>query len=237
MTHDPTTARIRAWRASQPLLAAAVLTTIIAILACSSDHTQPTSRPLKQDDSPEQTIEAMAIQISALQTKSVGADKERQTAQLQTVGQPIPTHLPGTPAATNPPDQLAIAAPSGTGICSRSPAVQQAILLTLRTSSCRLITTEELYRITHFLNLRGDKTSPDLGELKAGDLHGLVNLETLEISGDYILPRETFAGTEIKNLSLSGVKVTPGTFDGMASMETTANTCHGRIPELGCQNH
>lgn len=60
-------------------------------------------------------------------------------------------------------------------ICDRSPAVQQAILDTLRLSSCRAATDAELFRIErlHVASLRS---------IKEGDFKGLVNLSRLELN-------------------------------------------------------
>lgn len=59
-------------------------------------------------------------------------------------------------------------------ICDRSPAVQQAILDTLRLSSCRAATDAELFRIE-----RLDVDS--VRSIKEGDFRGLVNLSRLEL--------------------------------------------------------
>ena len=111
-----------------------------------------------------------------------------------------------------------LATPSGQGICSRSPAVQEAILWTLRTSACRLVTTEELYRITQFYNLRGNVREAKFETLQPGGLNGLVNLEHLTITGDLPLPAGTFAGAAIGQLSIKGIHLSPEAFQGIVSL-------------------
>ena len=59
-------------------------------------------------------------------------------------------------------------------ICDRSPAVQQAILDTLRLSSCRAATDAELFRIER-LDVDSARS------IKEGDFSGLVNLSHLEM--------------------------------------------------------
>ena len=88
------------------------------------------------------------------------------------------------------------------GICGRTPIVQEVILQTLRASSCRFVTNEELYRITEFRNLSGEYEG--WGQFKAGDLDGLVNLKEMGIAGDFTLPAGTFKGAGISQLHLSG---------------------------------
>ena len=219
------------------LLAAIAAALIATITACSREEPPSTSRPQRVDPSPMQTIEAMASQMAALQTQAAepgdtaADDEPRPTENSATAVAPAtetpepiraePTESP-TPAATEKPTPaiLAIPTPTGEGICGRSPTVQEAILLTLRTSSCRYVTTDELYRIQCFRNLKGNCTTPKWSWSeegpKQGDFAGLVNLQKLTIAGDFTLEEGTFAGSAIERLNLNVKAVTPRAFSGSA---------------------
>ena len=169
--------------------------TLMLTLACSggdspaAPETYPTQQKLLR------TIERMDKEIESLQQEmeKVGGSEEQPTSNMAV-----------TPAA------------SGPGICGRTPIVQEVILQTLRASSCRFVTNEELYRITEFRNLSGDYEG--WGQFKAGDLDGLVNLKEMGIAVDFTLPAGTFKGAGISQLSLSGVTLSPGVFEGMVAI-------------------
>lgn len=213
----------------QLLMVAMTAALIVAITACWGDQPPPTPRPQRVDPGPMATIEAMALQMAALQTQAA------EPGDTGAGDQPQPTEEPdmaGTPARETPeptateestPATLAIPTPAGEGICGRSPTVQEAILLTLRTSSCRYVTTDELYRIQCFRNLKGHCRAPGWSWSeegpKQGDFAGLVNLTGLTIAGDFTLQQGTFAGSAIERLNLNVKAVTPGAFAGSAINE------------------
>ena len=133
------------------------------------------------------------------------------------------------PTATASPTFPPIPTPSGPGICGRSPYIQQLILYTLRTSSCRIVANEELFRITRLVSAesdnRGVSLHPEL--LNPGDFVGLVNLEEVSIRGrgnaydDKIpLPSGVFVGAGISKLSIDVAHLSPGIFRGMVSLES-----------------
>ena len=179
-----------------------------------------TMMPQATDERPMQTIEAMAQEIAALQTKVAVPTETAESDEPEQTSQPAPTKSAATPQPTPAPAQVVIPTPTGPGICGRSPAVQEAILHTLRTTSCRLVSAEELYRITKFRDLRGDFYQPKWPMLQAGDLDGLFNLEELTVRGDLDLPPNTFAGAGIKRLTLSGVTLSPDAFEGMIFLDS-----------------
>ena len=226
MTRDQSTGSRRTCTTGHILVVAIVAAMIATITACSGEQHPPTYRPQRVDPSPMQTMEAMASDIAALQTQAA------EPGDTAADDQPRPTEEPGTavapatqtpdPTATEKPTPaiLAIPTPTGEGICGRSPTVQEAILLTVRTSSCRYVTTDELYRIQCFRNLKGNCTTPKWSWSeegpKQGDFAGLVNLQSVAIAGDFTLQEGTFAGSAIESLNLNVTAISPGTFSGSA---------------------
>ena len=229
MTRYQPTPSKRTRNIAQLLTVAMSVAVIAAITACSGDQPPPTHRPQRVDPGPMATIEAMALQMAALQTQAAEPGDTGAGDQPQPTEEPATAVTPATqtpdPTATEEPTPtiLAIPTPGGEGICGRSPTVQEAILLTLRTSSCRYVTTDELYRIQCFRNLKGNCTTPKWSWSeegpKQGDFAGLVNLQKLTITGDFTLQEGTFAGSVIENLSLNVNAINPGTFSGSAINE------------------
>ena len=213
--------------AAQLLIAAIIAALIIAATACSDQEPLPTlsftntDRTDQQttDRSLAQTMEAMAREISVLQTKAAvptepdDATRPGQPADPGQSPQPALAITPATPQTTDPPTRAVIPTPSGPGICGRSPEVQQVILNTLKTSSCRLVSNEELYRITSLSKTQFDTLRP-------GDLAGLVNLKGLAITGDDPLPPGAFAGASIEGLQISDTNLSPNAFQDMISIRS-----------------
>lgn len=92
------------------------------------------------------------------------------------------------------------------GICRRTPEVQQEILEELGRSSCKYVDADELYRIRS-LSING------LDGLRRGDLAGLVNLEYLALDFDtgslkndevITISPEAFDGLRTETLNLDG---------------------------------
>ncbi len=84
---------------------------------------------------------------------------EQSTAVQRSTSTPSPS-----PEPTAPP--TSITAADGVGICNGTPEVQQAILTTLRINSCRLVTNEELYRITRLTDREGRSVGTHQWQLK-----------------------------------------------------------------------
>ena len=82
-----------------------------------------------------------------------------------------------------------------------------------------MVTDDEIYRITELDELPGYDRTEGEWMLKPGDLAGLVNLETLTLSAEgAMLPSGLLAGAGVKELTLRGLILEPGAFDGMVSI-------------------
>ena len=228
---------------------ALLLTTIVAILvACSSSDPTPTRRSGTEEQPVKQTVEALSINIAALETEVAALGEEakslQETEQLeQGLLAPEPktartettetqAYAPQPTAAAEPtPDRPADRPAPGPGICGRSPAVQDAIVHTLRTPLCRLVTTEDLYRITKFWDLMRNQIH-GFHTVSPGDLTGLVNLETLSIPGNEPLQRGALKGAGVGTLDLRAEQIGPGTFDGLVRIGTLTISEAGEFPNL-----
>ena len=211
-----------------PLILAA-----LSLLLISCSGTDPT---------PTRTRDHLAQQFDDLQTETASLRAEADSLH-QRQAQPPPSsipHIPHTnppppsqssgphptpptaPAPITPPTAIPFPTHSGPSICSRTPEVQHSILKALGTSSCRIVTNDELFRIT---SLPGN-----LGQLKAGDLSGLVNIRQLSLSGDYTIPANTFAGSAIDNLELGKIDTHPDAFNGMLTLKELTLTHSTTVP-------
>ena len=88
------------------------------------------------------------------------------------------------------------------GICSRTAAVQTAILAEITPTDCAMVTIDDLRGITGTLDLM----SESITALKSGDFAGLTSLETLDLVDNSLtdLPATIFAGlTALTRLDLS----------------------------------
>ena len=86
------------------------------------------------------------------------------------------------PTATVTPAPTATTAPES-GICYRSPEIQQWIIRQLQIQSCRLITDPELYRITESLTAPQEHNGNGIVSLLwPGDLQGLANVKGISIT-------------------------------------------------------
>lgn len=202
-----------------------------AVLALALSAACARAEPSEQEI--QATIKALDERIAMLEAIKAEHDAGNEARARPTPAGGLSRLLPSTrtpteapaptaaPTATTVPTAtpFALPTPSGPGICGRSPEVQQAILMTLKSTSCRYVTTDELYRVTRLPNL----ASP----LEAGDLYGLVNLEELTIiSTDdaSALPPGTFTGSAIDRLTVKGTNNAPallpaGTFASSAVEE------------------
>ena len=196
----------------QLLLAAA---TAAIITACSEQQPQPTPLQLTTDERPMQTIEAMAQEIVALQTK---AATPTETPQPKHTATPELTEAPETPQPTTPPTATPMSIPttSGSGICGRSPEIQQEILETLEAPLCQVISNPELFRIT-------DLPDITMTTVKAGDFDGMVNLQELEISAKHIHEGAFLGLDNLKQMTITALadgSVAQGAFQGLHSLES-----------------
>ena len=199
-----------------------LLATALLLLACTG--TDPT--PTRVRDPMTHQYQQLQTETAQLREETASLRNQLQTRSLEREKDDLaiapPDDLVPTPIPT--PTTVVIPTPSGPGICGRSPAVQQAILNSLRISSCRTVTNDELFRITELTG--------DLGQLKAGDLSGLVNLKQLTVSGDYTLPAGTFAGAAIQHLTVGEMAIHPNAFDGMINLEQLRFSRTEEIPPL-----
>ena len=210
MLHTPTIPRMTILT----LTALTVAFTFLLVTACSGNDATPPSQPDPTQDALLKEISRQSSEIDNLQ-RTV-EELQSSTSQDTVPSTPTPTHKPPT---KQPPPTPTVAAPTGSGICGRSPRVQQVILAELHANSCRTVTDEELYRVTGLSNLQSYDTSNNEWLLKAGDLEGVVNLETLTLSaqGD-TLPSGLLAGVGVNVLNLSNIVLEPGSFGGMLSI-------------------
>ena len=92
-----------------------------------------------------------------------------------------PTPAP-PPTATVTPAPITAPAPDS-GICYRSPEIQQWIIRQLQIQSCRFITDPELYRITESLIAPQEHNGNGIVSLlRPGDLQGLANVKGISIT-------------------------------------------------------
>ena len=134
----------------------------------------------------------------------------------------LASQLGATPASSTSPPAASAPAPTGSGICGRTPELQRYILDKLRLASCRIVITEELYRITELSTFSWDEPpSP-------GDFAGLVNLQGYEVrqstgsdfkERDFKLPLGTFSGmTGLKTLRVEVSGWEEGAFQGLPEL-------------------
>ena len=218
------------------LTALTLLLTILSLAACSSDEpTRSTQNPTQQSLLEE--LNSLSTETATLrqEVKTLKAHPQT-TTPVPTMAQPTPTAIETpTPSPTEDPGAFIMPTPAGPGICGRSPTIQNKILGVLKSSSCRHVTTDELYRITCFLYRNNICIDPtwrwgSQGP-KPGDFAGLVNLGHLKIRGDFTLKAGTFAGSAIHRLDLKVQGITPGAFEDSHVAEMTLSV--QRIPPQG----
>ena len=193
--------------------------TMILSLACSGgSENQPP--PVDRDQQEiEEKIDGLNRQIAELRQEVREANREElPTPDLMSTPRPT-TDKEGNERTVPTPAKL----PPGQNICSRSPEVQQSILRKLQTSSCRIATTEELFRIT------GEFQVPYKTNPRPGDFAGLVNVTTssITVSGEEEtrtdIPANTFHGMEkLTYLSLHASTETTlheGSLQGLPSLK------------------
>ena len=207
------------------LATVSVAISIIFAIACGDDSPTPTPGSDPAQVEMQRTLEELGEAVTAL------------TAQVEKLQDPDegPEHLPGeTTEATEPPtveqtiveptpepspSPVARATYEESGICGRTPTIQERILLTLRISSCEEVTEKELFRITSFRTGGVGWNWPKEGPA-AGDFAGLVNLQgELSIEGDFTIPAGTFSDLSLEQMTLKVDSIQPGAFDGASVQE------------------
>ena len=197
----------------------AVSMAVLAIQQTSSDRyrvTQTDSEKTLTDVTNQ--LEIMQAQLNALETKTQQADSGRPADNsnlTRTTPSPTGTRPTSTPYVPK----------NTTNICHRTPKVQGIIIETLSISSCRVITNQELFRITNL------EIPAHHDELKPGDFEGLANLVGLHINLRYgqHLPPDTFQGLQslqTLQINISGSsdtepqpsQVHPDTFRGLENL-------------------
>ena len=193
--------------------------TMILSLACSGGGGNQTPQVDRDQQEIEEKIDGLNRQISELRQEVREANREElPTPDLMPTQRPT-TEKEETERTVPTPTRL----PPGQNICSRSPEAQQSILRKLQTSSCRIATTEELFRITGEFQV-SYKMNP-----RAGDFAGLVNVpkSSVTISGEEDtrteIPANSFHGMEkLTYLSLhTGTETTfhDGSLQGLPSLK------------------
>ena len=206
--------------AAAPLLITLIL---MLTLACSGGD-DPTPAP--ETDRTQQelldTIDQMNNEVRNLREEVEGLQRVGETEQPRNQATEMPptqttdTPQPGSPTLPPPPEVS-----NTENICDRSPGAQQALLSNLKISSCKAVTTEEIYRITG--NIKpAFSTSP-----RAGDFLGLVNVTHLEIHistgvDPAEIPTNAFYGMErLKSLIIyvrAETTFRDGAFQGLPSL-------------------
>ena len=225
---------------------------LFVITAACSDSTQlrseGTPEPRQALTSTEiralsEAVDALTAQVEALAASngSIATEQADDSAKIQSLAdsvnslaeqvealvvsnQTLARQLSATPV--QPPSQGNVSATptSGNGICNRTPEIQQAILMTLRLSSCRFVTDQELYRITYWRSLSGSSAN-DIDWVtppQPGDFDGLVNLRRqINVKGEFTLVEGAFQGLNgLKGLRLHVTGVDAGAFKGLPVLES-----------------
>ena len=217
--------------AAAPLLIALIL---MLTLACSGDDSPAapdTDRAqqelLERIDQQSNEVRDLREEVEQLRRSDETEQPSAQATELPPT-QATETIQPSSPTLPPPPEVS-----NTENICDRSPGAQQALLRNLKISSCKAVTTEEIYRITG--NIKpAFSTSP-----RAGDFLGLVNVTHLEIHistgvDPAEIPANAFYGMErLKSLSIyvrAETTFRDGAFQGLPSL--TALTIDADAPTI-----
>ena len=169
--------------------AAALLLVLILMLtlACSGDDPTPAQETDRSQQELLRTIDRMSQEIDSLKQGMEESKRTKDAEEASVQEDETPLTPATTPIPASTPELAEIPTPTGPGICGRSPEVQKAILESLKVSLCRVVTHGELFRITT-LGVKMDTA-------KAGDFHGMVNVEVLGIEATNVEP-QAFTGLE-----------------------------------------
>ena len=182
-------------------------------LACSGDDPTPAPETDQTQEELLRTIERMSEEMDSLK-QEMDESKETRDADEASVQEHETSVQEHETTLTPTPEMAVIPTPSGPGICGRSPEVQKAILEDLKINLCRAVTEGELFRITTF----GVK----MDTAKAGDFHGLVNLDLLVAEIKDIEPGAFSGMTSLEAMDLTVYtygSIAPGAFQGLDRLE------------------
>ena len=208
---DPKRGNMRRKFAAAPLLITLIL---MLTLACSGDDPTPAPETDQIQEELLRTIERMSEEMDSLKQR-MEESKRTKDAEEASVQEDETALTPATtPLPTSTPQMAAIPTPSGPGICGRSPEVQKAILESLKVSLCRVVTEGELFRIT--------RLEVEMDTAKAGDFHGMVNVEVLGIQATNVEPGALTGLESLKKLQLTikdDGSIGTGAVQGLQRME------------------
>ena len=159
--------------------------TILLLIACT--QTEPTPRLHTTSPTTVPTPTQGATPTSVPTPTAVAMSSQAQpSVRKEPTPSPEPTEtIAPTPNPTDTPVAESQSATDPEAFCYRTPAVQRAILATLRSTRCYGITAGELFRIEGFHSTDGSLYKPQEQFFKEGDFDGLVNLKMISIFGGY----------------------------------------------------
>ena len=193
--------------------------------------------PLVQDANP--IIHEMAVNGVSLDELTKAGNKVQEVKEtLNNLGskilnpptEVIPTGQPSETTTTRPletPDLTKQPPPTDlpreipeSGICGRTPEIQEKLIEMLQIRSCQVINAAELYRLRKF--------SPSAQSFKAGDFDHLSNVQALELRLIGARPGELSAGIfedlqslitlEINNSNITTIRLNKDTFKGLDNL-------------------
>ena len=196
--------------------------TLTLALACSGDDLTPAPETDRTQQELLERVDQMSNEVTDLREEVEGLQRVGETEQPGDQATELPPTQPtetiqsSSPTLPPPPEVS-----TTQNICNRSPEAQQALLRDLKISSCKAVTTEEIYRITN-------KLDPSFGTSpRAGDFLGLVNVTHAEIhireeADPAEIPANAFYGMErLKSLSIyvrAETTFREGAFQGLPSL-------------------
>ena len=218
-----------------PGMAAILMALTLALtIACSGDAEDANG---EQPTDPTQTINALDSRLATLQaieasrdttsepeptptrTRATAAPTDEPAGEAEPTRRPPPTPLPQNPAqaAVNPGD-----AP---GICSRSPALQTALLTHLNATLCSQITVHELFRITELPDITVSSVNP-------GDFNGLSNVTQLNLRVlDTEVPEQALTGlSSLRKLTIYAPDYHPRSLSELQKLQTLDLLLNDRPP-------
>ena len=195
---------------------------LMLTLACSGDDPTPAPETERAQQELLERIQQQSNEVRDLREEVEQLRRSDETEQPSAQATELPptqtteTIQPSSQTLPPPPEVS-----TTENICDRSPEAQQALLRNLKISSCKAVTTEEIYRITN-------KLDPSFGTSpRAGDFLGLVNVTHAEIhireeADPAEIPANAFYGMErLKTLSIyvrAETTFRDGAFQGLPSL-------------------
>ena len=169
MSHFPTLTK----RATLSLTALTVALALLVGAACSSNEANPTSPPDRDEQAMEKKIDQLNSEIASLrrEVKELRSTEERTPAQSAVQAELESTRTTKTPESqetTKPARPAETSDGTLTGICYRTPELQEVLLEMLDVELCQVINEKELYRIRDL--------EVNMPSVKEGDFEGLVNV-------------------------------------------------------------